>query len=108
MYWIDLGPGEASPAILLSGMDGSNFKEIVTSMLLEPTGLAIDYSNNDTLYWCDSKKNSLEFIFSDGTSRGMIAESFGEPGWFLIMPHRLIHRVCILYSAVVKKRLILA
>ncbi|XP_071823213.1 low-density lipoprotein receptor-related protein 2-like isoform X2 [Apostichopus japonicus] len=75
MYWIDLGPGQSSPAIVRAAMDGSNFRILVSTMLLEPTGLAVDFSNNDTVYWCDSKKSSLEFMFSDGSSRGLIAES---------------------------------
>ncbi|KAJ8019817.1 Low-density lipoprotein receptor-related protein 2 [Holothuria leucospilota] len=75
MYWIDLGPGELAPTIAMAGMDGSNYRQIISTMILEPSGLAIDYTNNDTLYWCDKKKNSLEFVFSDGSGRRLIAES---------------------------------
>lgn len=78
MYWIDLGPGELAPTIAMAGMDGSNYRRIISAMILEPSGLAIDYTNNDTLYWCDKKKNSLEFVFSDGSGRRLIAESLGE------------------------------
>lgn len=34
-----------------------------------PTGLSVDYTNNDRLYWSDAKESRIESVLPDGQGR---------------------------------------
>lgn len=53
---------------LFSGMDGSNFTKLVTTRLLWPNGLTIDYPT-DRVFWADAGTDRIEFVEYDGTNR---------------------------------------
>ncbi|XP_033127863.1 low-density lipoprotein receptor-related protein 2-like [Anneissia japonica] len=69
MYWTDYG---ASPKIEWSWMDGTNRHTIADGRIVQPTGLAIDFANDGTVYWCDAKENTIESIAYDGTNRKLL------------------------------------
>ncbi|XP_076061029.1 low-density lipoprotein receptor-related protein megalin isoform X2 [Oratosquilla oratoria] len=70
MFWADKG---SSPKIETSWMDGSKRRIIVSDMINQPTGLAIDYAMDHTVYWVDATLNRIESIREDGTQRTLIA-----------------------------------
>ncbi|XP_071943214.1 low-density lipoprotein receptor-related protein 2-like [Antedon mediterranea] len=71
MYWTDYSP--ASPKIEGSWMDGSNRMQVENIRIVEPTGLAIDFANDGTVYWCDIKENTIESMAYDGSNRMLLA-----------------------------------
>ena len=66
LYWTDRGD---VPKIECSWMDGRERKILVGSSLGWPTGLSIDYTNNDRIYWSDAKENRIESILPSGEDR---------------------------------------
>ena len=50
MYWVDSG---SSPRIEVSAMNGQSRRQLITTDLVKPTGLTIDF-NGQKLYWSDS------------------------------------------------------
>lgn len=69
MYWTDWG---RQPKIECAWMDGQHRQTLVSEDLGWPTGLSIDYLNNDRIYWSDSKENIIESMRPDGTDRTII------------------------------------
>ncbi|XP_055342132.1 low-density lipoprotein receptor-related protein 2-like [Paramacrobiotus metropolitanus] len=76
MFWTMIGE---RPRIMSSWMDGSNPRIIVDSRLGHPTGLAIDFNQNDRLYWADSKGNKIESSRPDGSDRRVILRDIDHP-----------------------------
>lgn len=66
MFWTEAG---TTPKIEKAWMDGTNRKIIVNDKLGFPSGITIDYENNDRLYWCDTKLNTIETANKDGSDR---------------------------------------
>ncbi|NWS38569.1 LRP2 protein, partial [Probosciger aterrimus] len=69
MYWTDWG---RQPKIECAWMDGQQRQTLVSEDLGWPTGLSIDYLNNDRIYWSDSKENIIESMRPDGTDRTIV------------------------------------
>uniref|UniRef100_A0A8C9EZD8 EGF-like domain-containing protein n=1 Tax=Pavo cristatus TaxID=9049 RepID=A0A8C9EZD8_PAVCR len=69
MYWTDWG---RQPKIECAWMDGQQRRTLVSEDLGWPTGLSIDYLNNDRIYWSDSKENIIESMRHDGTDRAIV------------------------------------
>lgn len=69
MYWTDWG---RQPKIECAWMDGQQRQTLVSEDLGWPTGLSIDYLNNDRIYWSDSKENIIESMRPDGTDRTVV------------------------------------
>ncbi|CAK1544808.1 unnamed protein product [Leptosia nina] len=69
MYWADAG---SAPKIETAWMDGSKRRPIVTENVRHPTGLAIDYAMDHTIYWADTKLNTIEMMRPDGTNRKVV------------------------------------
>lgn len=72
MYWTDWGE---NPKIESAWMDGERRKVLVQEDLGWPTGLCIDYMNDDRIYWSDLKDNIVETIKYDGTDRRIVVTS---------------------------------
>lgn len=66
MYWTDAG---SSPKIEVAWMDGSKRRTIVDTNIARPEALAIDFSMDHTIYWVDSKLNTIESMDHDGRKR---------------------------------------
>lgn len=71
MFWTDAG---SAPKIEVSWMDGSRRKPLVTESIRHPTGLTIDYAMDHTLYWVDTKLNTIESMRYDGSKRTVVAK----------------------------------
>jgi low density lipoprotein-related protein 2 len=71
MFWSDAG---SAPKIEVSWMDGSKRRPLITEAIRHPAGLTIDYSMDHTIYWVDTKLNTIEMMRSDGTNRKAIAK----------------------------------
>uniref|UniRef100_F7CLL4 Low-density lipoprotein receptor-related protein 2 n=1 Tax=Monodelphis domestica TaxID=13616 RepID=F7CLL4_MONDO len=76
MYWTDWG---SQPKIERAWMDGQQRQTLISDDLGWPTGLSIDYLNNDRIYWCDSKENIIESMKHDGTDRRLVSSGVGNP-----------------------------
>ncbi|XP_013407657.1 low-density lipoprotein receptor-related protein 2-like [Lingula anatina] len=70
MYWTDLGG--SSPRIEAAWMNGGNRSILINQRLGNPTGITIDYTMNNRVYWCDSKENKIESMNADGTGRVVV------------------------------------
>ena len=53
-------------------MDGSRRWPLATDTLRHPTGLAIDHAMGHSIYWVDTKLNTIEVMKPDGTNRVVI------------------------------------
>lgn len=53
-------------------MNGDNRETLVSTRISHPTGLTIDDSMGDRIYWCDSKENIVESMRPDGTDRVLV------------------------------------
>lgn len=69
MYWADAG---SAPKIEVSWMDGSKRRPLITEAIRHPAGLTIDYAQDHTIYWVDTKLNTIESMRPDGTMRNTI------------------------------------
>ncbi|CAB4007043.1 low-density lipo receptor-related 4 isoform X1 [Paramuricea clavata] len=67
LYWTNLNARKISRAY----MNGEHKEDIITTSLLSPTGLTIDYPNNK-LFWLDSKTHYIESSDLDGNNRRRI------------------------------------
>lgn len=77
MYWTDWEEDEIDDSvgrIEKAWMDGYNRQIFVTSKMLWPNGLTLDYQSN-VLYWCDAYYDHIERIFLNGTER-KVKENF--------------------------------
>lgn len=66
LYWADRG---SVPKIECSWLDGQQRKILVGDGLGWPTGLSIDFSNGDRIYWSDLKESRVESVLSSGEDR---------------------------------------
>ncbi|XP_048808618.1 low-density lipoprotein receptor-related protein 1B isoform X3 [Lagopus muta] len=74
MYWTDWEEDEIDDSvgrIEKAWMDGYSRQIFVTSKMLWPNGLTLDYHAN-VLYWCDAYYDHIERIFLNGTERKVI------------------------------------
>merc|ERR1712218_285511 len=70
LFWAGAG---AKPKIEMSWMDGTKRRTIVSEKIERPEGLAIDFSMGHTVYWVDSKLNTIESMTEDGERRHIVA-----------------------------------
>lgn len=66
LYWADRGQ---EPKIECSWLDGQQRKVLVSDGLGWPTGLSIDFTNGDRIYWSDSKDSRIESVLPSGEDR---------------------------------------
>ncbi|XP_011852779.1 PREDICTED: low-density lipoprotein receptor-related protein 1B-like [Mandrillus leucophaeus] len=74
MYWTDWEEDEIDDSvgrIEKAWMDGFNRQIFVTSKMLWPNGLTLDFHTN-TLYWCDAYYDHIEKVFLNGTHRKVV------------------------------------
>ncbi|XP_032148954.1 low-density lipoprotein receptor-related protein 2 isoform X4 [Sapajus apella] len=76
MFWTDWGK---EPKIESAWMNGESRNVLVFGNLGWPTGLSIDYLNNDRIYWSDFKEDVIETVKFDGTDRRVIAKEAMHP-----------------------------
>lgn len=69
MFWTDAG---FAPKIEASWMDGSERRIVIKDRLGFPSSIAIDYSADHRIFWCDAKLNSIESASKDGSDRTVI------------------------------------
>ena len=84
IFWCDVG---LVPKIEVANLMGGDRKVLVRSRLYSPTGLAVD-PLTDRLYWCDTKENEVETIFTNGTDRRVVLTSAQLQGKFF-QPHSI-------------------
>ncbi|XP_076088432.1 low-density lipoprotein receptor-related protein 2-like [Mytilus galloprovincialis] len=70
VYWTD--SSALQPKIERSWMNGDNRETLISTRISHPTGLTIDDSMGDRIYWCDSKENIVESMRPDGTDRVLV------------------------------------
>ena len=88
MYWTDVR--SKRPKIESAWMDGTSRRALVTTRLGNPTGLTIDYSMGNRIYWCDSKENLIESMAWDGSDRVVVVNS-GRFWSSVHLHHKLSH-----------------
>lgn len=72
LFWVELGD---HPSIERARLDGSNKKSIVSSDLILPNGLSVDYANKK-IFWADAMKHRIEMSDLQGRYRiPLIAEA---------------------------------
>ncbi|KAI1237378.1 Low-density lipoprotein receptor-related protein 1B [Lamprotornis superbus] len=74
MYWTDWEEDEIDASvgrIEKAWMDGYSRQVFVTSKMLWPNGLTLDYRAN-VLYWCDAYYDHIERIYLNGTDRKVV------------------------------------
>lgn len=78
LFWADAG---TAPKIEVSWMDGLKRRPLITDAIRHPAGLTIDYSQDHTIYWVDTKLNTVESMRPDGSTRKVIirGESLRHP-----------------------------
>ena len=78
MYWTDLGVEVTGSRLFMSWMNGDNWTPVAgaAGKLDQPTGLTVDYTGNNTVYWCDSRADKIGYITYDG-SRFAILQTAG-------------------------------
>ncbi|CAG0879500.1 unnamed protein product [Darwinula stevensoni] len=69
MLWSDVG---SSPKIESSWMNGRKRTTVISDRIGYPTGLTIDYSMDDVVYWADPKLNTIEMMKYDGSKRKVV------------------------------------
>ncbi|GAB0097057.1 low-density lipoprotein receptor-related protein 4 [Sergentomyia squamirostris] len=67
IYWTDVGRGSISRAYL----NGSNQATIISTNLVSPAGIAIDWIT-DKIYFTDSGTNRIEVASADGKKRSLL------------------------------------
>ena len=70
MFWCD----PVSEKIMTAWMDGQNEAVLVSTNIVEPTGIAIDYFMNSRIFWADGKKNTIESCNWDGSDRAVVLD----------------------------------
>lgn len=71
MYWSDWGE---KPKIERAGMDGSDRRDLISTNLTWPNGLAIDFEEK-RLYWADGGTSKIEYSDLDGKHRTTIIQA---------------------------------
>lgn len=56
-------------------MDGGRRQILVKDRLQHPTGLTIDQAMDHTIFWVDTKLNTIESMGHDGANRKTIIQS---------------------------------
>lgn len=69
LLWADAGN---QPKIEISWMDGDRRKMLVAERIASPSALTVDYAMEHTVYWSDSKLDTIEAISLAGTNRRVI------------------------------------
>ncbi|XP_014481783.1 PREDICTED: low-density lipoprotein receptor-related protein 2 [Dinoponera quadriceps] len=69
LLWADAG---IQPKIEIAWMDGDRRKMLVTERIASPSALTIDYAMEHTLYWSDSKLDTIEAISLAGNNRRIV------------------------------------
>ena len=69
----------SNPKILVANLDGSQVRDLVTTKLIWPSDLTLDYANK-RLYWADLKTKTIESILVDGSSRKVIKQFSAKEG----------------------------
>ena len=100
MYWTDLGVSPFQSRLFMSWMNGENMRPITTATrkLAQPTSLSIDYTSNDTVYWCDSRADMIGYITYDGSLFRIIAQGGQSVDLFHSNPHTGMHTASLCNS----------
>ncbi|XP_072180900.1 low-density lipoprotein receptor-related protein 2-like [Diadema setosum] len=69
VYWADSGSTVGSAFIGRAYMNGENSIQIVRRGLVQPTGMTIDFANDDRIFFVDQKLNILQGMAFDGSNR---------------------------------------
>ena len=75
LYWSDIG---SSPKIEMVWLNGQGRQVLVNTTIEMPTGLTIDFSNYDTVYWCDQGLNMIQSMSWDGSNRKLLRHASSE------------------------------
>ena len=60
----------------MSWMNGFQRKEINYNAFIQPTSLAIDFHNNQTVYYCDQKADVIGFFGWDGENVRILVQAY--------------------------------
>lgn len=71
LFWTDIG---AQPAVESASLEGKDRAVIVSTNLLTPSGLTIDFTE-DRLFWCDQRRGMVETAALDGSDRQVLLEN---------------------------------
>ncbi|CAF0957368.1 unnamed protein product [Adineta ricciae] len=71
LYWCDRGP---RAHITRSLLNGENVTYLVTTQIIRPESITIDYSTDD-VYWADSIRDTIEVISWDGRNRRTVSRN---------------------------------
>lgn len=83
LYWSDIG---STPKIEMVWMNGDGRQVLVDTSIEMPTGLAIDFANRDTVYWCDQSRNAIESMNWDGSNRKVLRAASSKLNLIWIFP----------------------
>lgn len=70
MYWSDASI--KTPKIERAWMNGEYRETLVSTRLIRPASITIDFYMGDRVYWSDSKENVIESMKPDGTDRVVV------------------------------------
>lgn len=77
MFWTDWGK---VPKIEKAYLDGTNRQVVINKLIGWPNSIVVD-SNENKIYWCDAKMDTIESADLDGSNRVTlvrnIAHAFG-------------------------------
>lgn len=80
IFWTEQG---VRPKIESANLDGSNRTVLVIDELDWPNGIAVDHENG-WVYWCDTKKSTVETVSVNGKGRTIVQRFNGKaPNCFL-------------------------
>ena len=71
LYWCDRGP---RVRISRSLLNGENITYLVTSQIIRPEAITIDFLTDD-VYWSDSIRDTVEVISWDGRNRRTVTRN---------------------------------
>lgn len=71
IFWTDWG---TNPMISVASMDGTSRQILISTDIIWPNGLALDWPN-ERVYWVDAKSKSIESCRTDGTDRRTIIKN---------------------------------
>ena len=75
MYWTDWG---LNPKIEKASMDGGTRRAIVTTDIVWPNGITLDY-DTQTLYWVDGSLDKIESCNTNGNNRMILNNNISHP-----------------------------
>ena len=82
IYWTDVGRSDISRAYL----NGSNQEHIITTNLISPAGLALDWLT-DKIYFTDPGTHRIEVASIDGKRRALLIwEKLARPRDIVVSP----------------------